>query len=186
MYGSTEVLSTRASDARHAAEVLRVRARGLLADAGSMGWDSPAGELMRARLEETAATLGAQATALEDVAAALDVHVRSVEQVRAAIAEAERLVTGIWNTAANVAWNTVEVVRDVAEGAVTHAMRMIGPVLATPGVVSVAVYELGGAEFTQDEVSRARSLVGAIPALPQPGSRDWLDLRATVTAHGWG
>lgn len=185
MYGDTEALRARAASTRADADMLRTRAAGLLTDAAVMGWNSPAGELMRTRLQETADTLGRQATALEDVAASLDTHIRSVKQVRAAIAEAEHFVTDAWSRAANIAWNAVEVVRDVAEGAVTFAMRLIGPALATPGMVSVSVYELAGREVSSDEVSRAHSLVGVIPRLPPSGSRDWLDLQHIVRAHAW-
>lgn len=151
-----------------------------------MSWSSSAGDALRSRVREVALDLGSQAHLLDDAAAALEAHARAVDDTKAAIATAQRWVSDAWDRAAHIAFNAVEVVKDVVHTAVTGFMRILGAV-ATGDLdrVRVAVFTLGGHEIGREQVQQAKTVVGAVPALPQAGSKDWLDLSHTFRARGW-
>ncbi|WP_331898292.1 hypothetical protein [Lacisediminihabitans sp.] len=179
-------LRARASVLRGNGDEVRARAKSLLAQAESMSWSSSAGDALRAKVRGLALDLGSQAQVLDDAAAALEAHARAVDETKAAIATAQKLVTDAWNGAAHVASNAVEVVKDVVHTAVTGFMRVLTAVAGgDPTKVHVAVFTLGGHEIAREQVHQAKTVVGAVPALPQAGSKDWLDLSQTFRARGW-
>ena len=186
MYGDMNRLRARAAALRQNGDEMRARARSLLAQAESMTWSSNAGDIFRDRIRVIALDLGSQAQFLDDTAAALELHARTVDGVKAAITNAQKWVSDAWSRAAHIALNAVEVVKDVVHTAVTGFMRVLGAVASGDlDKVRVAVFTIGGQEVPREQVQQAKTILGTVPALPQAGSKDWLDLSQTFRSRGW-
>jgi hypothetical protein len=186
MYGEMRQLRARASVLRDNGDEIRARAKSLLAQAESMSWSSKAGDALRASIRNLAHDLGGQAQLLEDAATALEVHARAVDETKALIAATQKWVSDAWNRAAHVAFNAVEVVKDVAHASVTGFMRVLtAAVSGDVEKVRVAVFTLSGHEIDREQVLQAKTVVATVPALPPVGSKDWLDVSHTFQTRGW-
>ena len=102
------------------------------------------------------------------------------------ISAAERWVGEKIDDAENIARNAVEVVKDVAEHAVTGFMQILSSTIdGVQKLLHVSVYELFGQEVSKEHVERAKAIVNAAPRRPTSGSRDWLDLKGQFESRGW-
>lgn len=106
-------------------------------------------------------TLAAQA--LDEAAEALDAHIRSVEELKQAIVAAEVWVFDRWHDATRLVRNAEETVESEAS----------------------AVFHFFGQAVPDHLVHQAHDIVSTIPALPAPGSKDWLDALDTFRRRGW-
>jgi hypothetical protein len=90
MYGDTRVMRKHATRLREQATEIRVLADQLVAQAETVPWVGRAGDAMRERVRDRAASLRDSADRHDAAAAALESHQGTVEELKDAIAESER------------------------------------------------------------------------------------------------
>jgi phage-related protein len=165
---------------------MRARASSLKSQATTVSWNSRAATAFRLQADATANDLGASASTLDSAAHALAVHAAAVDKVKEEITAAERWVGGILDDAETVARNAVEVVKDVAEDALTGFMNILSSTIdGVKKLLHVSVFELFGQEIPKEHVERAKAIVNTVPRRPTSGSRDWLDLKSQFQSRGW-
>ncbi len=187
MYGDTAQIRQRANLLRAEATAARGRAGSILTGLSTMGWNSRAATVFTTQAEAIVEDLQRIATELDGAAQRLDEHARAVDEVKEAIRQAQEWVEDRLADARNIAVNVVHSVRDVAEGAVSGLMRIVGAAIdGAVGMVRVSVYTLWGHEVSESQVRRAQAITSAVPSTPVRGSKEWLDLRNRFTSNGWG
>jgi uncharacterized protein (DUF3084 family) len=187
MYGDMSQLRAKARTLRAHADDLRARSATVASDAGSMSWNSRAGDALRSRVRDTHDALGQRARALDEAAAALEAHAAAVDHVKDEIAAAERVASSILAAAQHLVANVVHKVEDVAQTAVSGLMSIVGnAVNGAPNAVRVAYYALGGQQIPASSVDQAKTLVARVPVAPPTGSKDWLEVRAEAQRAGLG
>jgi chromosome segregation ATPase len=187
VYGEMSNLRAKARALRDDADGLRSRASALVAQAEALSSSSKAVEGVRARVRESGAELGKKAQLLDDAAAALEAHAKAVDTVKAQIAEAERIARDLWNQASNLVANVVDTVKDVASTAVNGFMNVLGAAMSgNPDQIQVSVFMAGGREVSSSQVSSAQSFIAQVPAPPESGSKDWIDVRSAASRNGIG
>lgn len=162
MYGDTQQIRLRATELRTLASEVRSRA-GDLRSAAELAWTSTAAETFIEQLGTRAVSLENSATQLDDAADKLDAHATAVEHVKQLIEDAARWVGDRWNDAVNLVSGAVETVKDGA----------------------AKVFEFFGREVPDFLVHQAKDIVASTPALPTPGSKEWLDLADLYRSRGW-
>ncbi|MGG7464627.1 MULTISPECIES: WXG100 family type VII secretion target [unclassified Plantibacter] len=162
MYGDTQQIRLRAAEFRTLASDVRTRATQLRAATG-LEWTSTAADRFTEDLTEQATKLDASARQLDDAATKLDAHADAVDHVKQAIEDAARWVGDRWHDATKLVGGAVETVKD--------------------GVGKV--FEFFGQEVPDFLVHQAKEIVSSTPALPSPGSKDWLDLSDLYRNRGW-
>ena len=162
MYGDTAELAREATRLRELASDTRDRSIRLVASIGS-AWVSPTAVKYADDLADRARDFTTAADSLEAAARAIDAHIASVAAVKQAIVEAEHWVADRWNDAVRLVGNVVEVAQE--------------------GVARV--FHFFGQEVPDFLVHQAKDIVHSIPALPVPGSHEWLELSDTFRRRGW-
>jgi hypothetical protein len=90
MYGDTEVMRKHASRLREQGVEIRAMADRLVAQAEAVTWAGRAGDAMRARVRERAASLRDSADRHDVAADSMESHLGSVDDLKESIAQAER------------------------------------------------------------------------------------------------
>jgi hypothetical protein len=162
MYGDMTPLTHDSAAMRVLATDTRERGVQLAAAVGTT-WVSSAAAKYSQSLADRSYDFGVAAQALDEAADALDAHVRSVEERKQAIVAAEAFVSDRWHDATRLVGNVVE---SVESGVAT-------------------VFHFFGAAVPDYLVHQAHDIVHTLPALPTPGSKDWLDALDTFHRRGW-
>jgi len=162
MYGDMTPLSRDSEAMRVLATDTRERGVQLAAAVGTT-WVSSAAAKYSQSLVDRSHDFSVAAQALDEAADALDAHVRSVEELKRAILAAEAFVSDRWHDATRLVGNVVE---SVESGVAT-------------------VFHFFGAAVPDYLVHQAHDIVHTLPALPTPGSKDWLDALDTFHRRGW-
>ena len=162
MYGDMAPLTRHARDLRSLATDVQHSGQTLVSAVGT-SWVSTAASRYIDTISDQAREFDTAAVALDEAADALDAHVRAVEALKQAIVEAEQWVTDRWHQATRIANNVIETIEDGASQAFTFL----------------------GHDLPEFVVMQAHDVIHALPSLPIPGSKEWLDAADTFRRSGW-